>query len=1194
MQHLLRAILSLQFLLFLVSFSQHVNAQQSEHSSDVPRTLSYQAVLADANGVPLKDDDYTITTRLYSDCAGEHCVWQDSYQVHSSRGVIDLRLGSGTKPLPIEAMNGSLWVGIQINGSPEFKEYTELSAVPYALAVPNGSITAQKLGTDYVGSVSLNGHKVSGRGQNVNIVTGDGLSATADPSTNAILLKGVQPSIEGAKGGAIQGNTTITGTLTVTSTTSLNTASGQTNIGSNAFTVPGVINLQQGIVGGHQIILQPTSSSIASDATITFPSTTGTLVLQSRSISAGSGLADGGDLSANRTISLDLTSVNSWTGVQSLPASAAQGNNLIAAINLGNSGTINASELNASVTIQGNAFNAANDLVQLDASGHLPTVDGSALTNLTGANIGGTVANAVSFTGSLAGDVTGTQGLTTVAGLQGKPVSGTSPGTGQALVYNGTQWAPATIGGSGTVISADVSGGTTGLTTSGGPVTTSGTITLAGTLALTNGGTGASTASGARTNLNAATSGINDDITSLTGLTTAVLVGEGGTGLTSSGNAGNYLRSNGATWTSSAIQLGDLPNLTSSFIQNSTSLQSGANFNIGGSGTLNGISNSGSLLQSGNTIFSGVNVMSNGSSQSTLTISNSAAVDALYISSSSNNNSNGDWVSGVHSFATGSGSAPFHTVAVYGHSSIQDGTASGEPIGGRFEADGGIGIKVGVTGYASGASNQYHAGVYGSCSNLGSGASFGGMFQVPFGIGSGATIGLYSSAASFTTINPPTTGNYAAYFDGPTSINGQTSINGNGTANASGNTNGIGLIGHGGTSGYGVVGYAGTGEVINQPGSGGSFAGNNVGVYATGGFSGIYGEALFSGSYSGFFAGGLGLYVLGNETVNGNMSISGTLTTPGTINGTVQNALTLSGYSVGHGSGQIPLNDGSINSNLNAGMLGGNTASSFAPATNGTGYIRNQSSSAQSPGNFVISGSGLASSFLAGSFTPGSAAAIVGAVSSSNEFAGEFINASSSGVGILGIAGASSGSAIAGTGGSFNGNQFAVYGLNTSSSGTRSGAYFQAGSSYAYIAYTDGTNNWKILGNGSVSTIMPTHKGNKILYAPECPKPLFEDFGTGRLVNGRCHIELDSVFLDCIAIDSLHGLLVFPQLTGPCRNPIYVKKTATGFDLIEQNEEESNATFDYRIVACRKGSETLRFETAPPPPETKLISSLPK
>jgi hypothetical protein len=49
---------------------------------------------------------------------------------------------------------------------------------------------------------------------------------------------------------------------------------------------------------------------------------------------------------------------------------------------------------------------------------------------------------------------------------------------------------------SASVSSVAVSGGTTGLTTSGGPITTSGTITLAGTLAATNGGTGVTTLTG--------------------------------------------------------------------------------------------------------------------------------------------------------------------------------------------------------------------------------------------------------------------------------------------------------------------------------------------------------------------------------------------------------------------------------------------------------------------------------------------------------------------------------------------------------------------------------------------------------------------------------------------------------------------------------------------------------------------------
>jgi hypothetical protein len=65
----------------------------------------------------------------------------------------------------------------------------------------------------------------------------------------------------------------------------------------------------------------------------------------------------------------------------------------------------------------------------------------------------------------------------------------------------------------GAVSSVAVSGGTTGLTTSGGPITGSGTITLGGTLAVTNGGTGGTTTSAARTNLGLGTAAVLDETT---------------------------------------------------------------------------------------------------------------------------------------------------------------------------------------------------------------------------------------------------------------------------------------------------------------------------------------------------------------------------------------------------------------------------------------------------------------------------------------------------------------------------------------------------------------------------------------------------------------------------------------------------------------------------------------------------------
>ena len=59
------------------------------------------------------------------------------------------------------------------------------------------------------------------------------------------------------------------------------------------------------------------------------------------------------------------------------------------------SGTVDNARLAASVTIQGNTFNGASQLVQLDAGGLLPALNGSALTNLNASNLAsGTVADA--------------------------------------------------------------------------------------------------------------------------------------------------------------------------------------------------------------------------------------------------------------------------------------------------------------------------------------------------------------------------------------------------------------------------------------------------------------------------------------------------------------------------------------------------------------------------------------------------------------------------------------------------------------------------------------------------------------------------------------------------------------------------------------------------------------------------------
>ena len=104
------------------------------------------------------------------------------------------------------------------------------------------------------------------------------------------------------------------------------------------------------------------------------------------------------------------------------------------------------------------------------------TITGGTANGLT---IGGTTAAAGTFTTLRFNSTLSANGNTGTAG--------------QVLTSNGAS-APTwnSIAGVGTVTSVDGSGGTTGLTLTGGPITASGTLTLGGTLAAVNGGTGQS------------------------------------------------------------------------------------------------------------------------------------------------------------------------------------------------------------------------------------------------------------------------------------------------------------------------------------------------------------------------------------------------------------------------------------------------------------------------------------------------------------------------------------------------------------------------------------------------------------------------------------------------------------------------------------------------------------------------------
>jgi hypothetical protein len=138
----------------------------------------------------------------------------------------------------------------------------------------------------------------------------------------------------------------------------------------------------------------------------------------------------------------------------------------------------------------------------------------------------------------------------------------------------------------------------------------------------------------------------------------------------------------------------------------------------------------------------------------------------------------------------------------------------------------------------------------------------------------------------------------------------------------------------------------------------------------------------------------------------------------------------------------------------------------------------------------------------------------------------------------------------------------------------------------AYAGYFTGGLGLYVNGNqtatGTKSAVVALTNGWRKFYCEEATGVYFNDYGTGRLVDGRAHIELDPLFLEAVSIDTAHPYQVFVQMNGETKG-VYVLKSKSGFDVIETSGGSSNAAFDYRVAAKRKGFESLRMEAATGP-----------
>ncbi|HUC21025.1 MAG TPA: hypothetical protein VMR98_06070, partial [Candidatus Polarisedimenticolaceae bacterium] len=472
---------------------------------------------------------------------------------------------SGTaNQISVSAANGNVTLALPQNISPSSTPTFAGVNLTSPLAVGSGGTGVTAFGTNSV---------IVSNGSGGLATTGSGLAGQCLRSNGAGVAPGFQACPGGGGSGDVVAGAQTSGQIVKWDAVANQIADSIMSESAGVITVNGSLSVTGTLSGNGSGLTGVNAAQLNGQ--------TGSFYQNATNLNAGT-LADA-RLSANVALlngANSFTAINTFSNAGNSFTGSGAGLTGLNATNV-SSGTLNDARLSANVTVQGNTFNGSSQLVQTTAGGLLPVLSGANLTNLNASNVssgtlpvtfGGTGANSFAANGVLYGNATGailataagSTGQCLMAGVGGVPAFQACPVGGSGNISSGTSQTPGTLTKFDTTtnqITDSLLSEAAGTVTASGNFTITGTPTLSAlgagilhssaggvvtssainlnsgdvtnTLQVGNGGTGSTTAAGARGNLGAAASGANSDITSLSGLTTALSVAQGGTGQTS-------------------------------------------------------------------------------------------------------------------------------------------------------------------------------------------------------------------------------------------------------------------------------------------------------------------------------------------------------------------------------------------------------------------------------------------------------------------------------------------------------------------------------------------------------------------------------------------------------------------------------------------------------------------------------------